>query len=179
MVLLQVKCHACKLSPHRPLWLLRQLWKTIQLLWQVSLTPLNLLPNVVMNGRSQDLLGESLQQEKAARDVLAGNVQPVCETLYRGFAGRGLPQWHCRADLQAWLLQYVVQTVDSALSMLVLLPLLKIKAGNYFEVKGSLCFQGKVSLKIIVMLRLSLVKDLLYIQGREISNPYKQILLGA
>lgn len=36
----------------------------------------------------------------------------------------------------------------------------------------------KVSLKIVV-LRLSLVKDLLYIQGREISNPYKQILLGA
>lgn len=118
-------------------------------------------------------------REGSSWHVLAGNVQPVCETLHRGFAGRGLPQWHCRADLQAWLLQYVVQTVDSALSMLVLLPLLKIKAGNYFEVKGSLCFQGKVSLKIIVMLRLSLVKDLLYIQGREISNPYKQILLGA
>jgi len=29
------------------------------------------------------------------------------------------------------------------------------------------------------MLQLSLVKDLLYIQGREISNLYKQILLGA
>ena len=68
--------------------------------------------------------------------------------------------------------------MDAALSMLVLLPLLKVKAGNYFEVKGSLCFWGKVSLKIIVMLWLSLVKDLLYIQGGEISNPYKQILLA-
>lgn len=142
MVLLQVKCQTCKLHPpHRPLWLLRQLWKTIRLLWQVSLTPLNLLPNVVMNWRFQDLLDEPLQQEKAARDTcwLA-----VC-SRYVGHFLRGLLEEGCPGDTteptreQGWLLRYLLQAVHAALSMLVLLPLLKIKDGNYFEVKGSLC----------------------------------------
>lgn len=39
---------------------------------------------------------------------------------------------------QGGLLRYLLRAVRAALSMLVLLPLLKMKAGNYFEVKGSL-----------------------------------------
>lgn len=137
MVLLQVKCHACKLLPHHPLRLLRQLWKTIQLLWQVSLSTLNLLPNIVMNWRFQDLLDEPLQQEEAAHDIcwLA-----VCgHYTYKGSDGRRLPWCHCRADLRAPLALPDTQG-GCALSMLVALLLLEIKAGNYFQVKGSLCF---------------------------------------
>lgn len=67
--------------------------------------------------------------------VLAACSQYV--KLSGGSAARGLHQRGRRADLLAWLL---VQTVRAALSMMVLFPQLKIKASNYFEVKGSLCF---------------------------------------
>lgn len=95
--------------------------------------------------------------------------------LARALMGGGCPA----AGLRARLLCCLTQRLDAALSMLVVLPLLKSKGWQLLGRKRRFMLLGKVSLKIVVMPRLSLVKDLLYIQEREISNPYKQILLGA
>lgn len=94
-----------------------------------------------MNWTSQDLLDEPLQQEEAAaRDTcwLA-----VC-SQYVKCSERGL--WKRAAPVTPWgwpagMAATVPGTdVGAALLVLVVLPLLKMKAGTYFEVKGSLCF---------------------------------------